>query len=138
MTAIPISSAARTSAFSAGNVGRAITALPVAFMVFDTAIKFTHVDAVAQSFGQLGVPVNLAAVVGILELLCLAIYLIPSTAVLGAFLLTGYLGGAIALHVRVGNPLFSHILFPTYVGALLWCGLYLREPRLRALLPIRR
>ena len=66
------------------------------------------------------------------------IYLIPSTAVLGAVLLTGYLGGAISLHVRVANPLFSHILFPTYIAALLWAGLYLREPRLRALLPIRR
>ena len=129
---------ARTSPFSARNIGRAITVLPIAFLVFDTAIKFSHVDAVAQSLNQLGLPVNLAAAIGILELVCLVIYLIPSTAVLGAVLLTGYLGGAISLHVRVANPLFSHVLFPTYVAALLWAGLYLREPRLRALLPIRK
>jgi hypothetical protein len=139
MTAISITApAARTKAFSARSIGRGITALPVAFLVFDTAIKFSHVDAVAQSLNQLGLPVNLASAVGILELVCLAIYLVPRTAVLGAVLLTGYLGGAISLHLRVGNPLFSHILFPTYVAALLWGGLYLREPRLRALLPIRR
>ncbi len=139
MTAISITaSASRTRGFSARNIGRAITALPVAFLVFDTGIKFSHVDAVAQSLNQLGLPVHLAPAIGILELVCLVIYLIPSTAVLGAVLLTGYLGGAISLHVRVANPLFSHILFPTYIAALLWGGLYLREPRLRALLPIRR
>ena len=87
---------------------------------------------------QLGYAPNAAPVIGILELLCLAIYLVPSTAVLGAVLLTGYLGGAIASHVRVGNPLFSHELFPTYIAALLWGGLYLREARLRALLPFRK
>ena len=138
MTAISMNaSAARTRGLSARNIGRAITALPVAFLVFDTAIKFSHVDAVAQSLNQLGLPVQLAAAIGILELVCLVIYMIPSTAVLGAVLLTGYLGGAISLHVRVANPLFSHILFPTYIAAMLWGGLYLREPRLRALLPIR-
>ena len=139
MTAIPITaSASRTRRLSARNIGRAVTALPVAFLVFDTAIKFSHADAVAQSLNQLGLPVHLAPAIGILELVCLVIYLIPSTAVLGAVLLTGYLGGAISLHVRVANPLFSHVLFPTYIAALLWAGLYLREPRLRALLPIRR
>jgi len=65
------------------------------------------------------------------------LYVIPITSVLGAILLTGYLGGAIATHLRVADPLFSHILFPTYLGVLLWGGLYLREPRLRALLPLR-
>jgi hypothetical protein len=68
---------------------------------------------------------------------CLALYLVPRTSVLGAILLTGYLGGAIATHVRVDNPLFSHVLFPVYVAALLWGGVYLREPRLRALVPLR-
>ena len=128
----------RPAAVSTIKIGRAITALPIAFLLFDIGIKFTHVDAVAQSFNQLGYPVSSAAAIGILEFVCVAVYLIPSTAVLGALLLTGYFGGAIASHVRVGNPLFSHVLFPVYVAALLWGGLYLREPRLRALLPLRK
>jgi hypothetical protein len=72
------------------------------------------------------------------ELLCLAVYLYPPTAVLGAVLFTGYLGGAIATHLRVGNPLLTHILFPLYVAGLVWGGLFLREHRLRSLLPLRR
>jgi hypothetical protein len=70
-------------------------------------------------------------------LICVGIYLIPRTSVFGAILLTGYLGGAVATHVRVGDPLFSHVMFPTYIAALLWAGLYLRETQLRALLPIK-
>ena len=139
MTSIPISAAnARRRSISATTIGRIVTALPVLFLVFDIGIKFTHADAVAQSMNQLGYAPALAPLIGILELVCLVIYLVPSTAVLGAVLLTGYLGGAIASHVRVGNPLFSHELFPTYIASLLWLGLYLREPRLRALLPLRK
>jgi hypothetical protein len=115
-----------------------VTTLPVLFLAFDTAVKFTHIDAVTQSMNLLGYAPESAPVIGILELVCLAVYLVPSTAVLGAVLLTGYLGGAIASHVRVGNPLFSHELFPTYIAGLLWLGLYLREARLRALLPLRK
>ena len=85
----------------------------------------------------LGWPVSLAIPLGILLLSCLALYAIPRTAVLGAILLTGYLGGAVATHVRVADPLFSHVLFPVYVGAMLWGGLYLRDARLRALIPFR-
>jgi len=73
----------------------------------------------------------------IILLVCTALYAIPNASVLGAILLTGYLGGAIATHLRIGDPLFSHVLFPTYLGVLLWGGLYLREPRLRALIPLR-
>ena len=139
MTSIPISAAnARRRSISATTIGRIVTALPVLFLVFDAGIKFTHVDAVAQSMNQLGYAASSAPLIGILEIVCLAIYLVPSTAVLGAVLFTGYLGGAIASHVRVGNPLFSHELFPTYIASLLWLGLYLREPRLRALLPLRK
>ena len=139
MTSIPISPTnVRRRSLSATTIGRIVTALPVLFLAFDTGIKFTHVDAVAQSMNQLGYAPAAAPLIGILELICLAIYLVPSTAVLGAVLLTGYLGGAIASHVRVGNPLFSHELFPTYIAALLWLGLYLRESRLRALLPLRK
>jgi hypothetical protein len=75
---------------------------------------------------------------GVILLSCVVAYAIPRTSVLGALLLTGYLGGAVATHVRVANPLFSHVLFPTYIAALLWGGLILRDARLRALLPIRR
>jgi hypothetical protein len=138
MTSISISPTdARRRFVSAATIGRIVTALPVLFLAFDCAIKFTHVEAVAQSMNQLGYAASSAPVIGILELVCLAVYLVPGTALLGAVLLTGYLGGAIASHVRVGNPLLSHELFPTYIAGLLWLGLYLREPRLRALLPLR-
>ena len=79
----------------------------------------------------------IALAVGALELACLVLYVTPRTSILGAILLTGYLGGAVATHVRVGSPLFTHVLFPIYVGALLWGGLWLREARLRALVPLR-
>jgi hypothetical protein len=115
-------------------IGRILTAIAVLFLIFDFSIKLAHIQPVTDAFARLGVPDHLAATVGTLELICLAVYLIPRTAVLGAVLLTGFLGGAIMLHVRVGDPLFSHILFPVYIGALLWIGLYLRDPRLRTLL----
>lgn len=118
--------------------GRILTALPVLFLIFDSVIKVMNIPAVGDAFSQLGMPLGLAGAIGILEILCLVIYLFPRTAVLGALLLTGYLGGAIALHVRVGNPLFSHVLFPVYIGAMLWGGLYLRDKRLADLLPLRK
>jgi len=118
-------------------VGVVLTVLPVLFLVFDSVIKFSGLPIVSQSMTELGYPVEAAAGIGLLELACLAVYLIPRTSVLGAVILTGYLGGAIATHVRVGNPLFSHVLFPTYVATLLWAGLFLREQRLRVLLPLR-
>ena len=118
---------------SAVNIGRVLTAIPVLFLLFDVGIKFSGVPAVAESMTQLGWPLSATTGVAILELICLVLYLVPRTSVLGVVLLTGYLGGAIATHVRVGNPLFSHILFPVYVAALLWGGLYLRDRRVRAL-----
>ena len=87
---------------------------------------------------QLGYPRDSVFILGVILLSCVVAYAVPRTSVLGALLLTGYLGGAVATHVRVQNPLFSHVLFPTYVSALLWGGLMLRDARLRALLPIRR
>jgi hypothetical protein len=93
---------------------------------------------VRQSMAELGYPAGMAVKIGVLELACLALYVVPRTSVLGAVLLTGYLGGAIATHVRVGNPLFSHVLFPTYVAAMLWGGLFLRDERLRVFLPTRQ
>jgi hypothetical protein len=86
---------------------------------------------------KLGWPAGLAVPLGAILLICLIFYVIPKTSVLGAILLTGYLGGAVATHFRINDPLFSHILFPTYLGLFLWGGLYLREPRLRELIPLR-
>lgn len=87
---------------------------------------------------SLGYPLDSVRVIGIVELVCLVLYLVPRTSVLGALLLTGYLGGAIATHVRIGNPLFTHILFPVYVALFVWGGLFLRDPRLAELLPLRK
>lgn len=115
-------------------VGRIVTALPVLFLIFDLSIKLVHIQPVTDAFAKLGIPDHLSVTIGLLELLCLAVYLIPRTAVLGAVLCTGFLGGAIMIHVRIGDPLFSHVLFPVYIGGLLWLGLYLRDPRVRTLI----
>jgi hypothetical protein len=117
--------------------GRILSGLAVAFLLFDSVIKLLVLPPVVQSFGQMGYPVSLAVAIGIIELVCLAVYVIPASSILGAILLTGYLGGAIATHVRIGSPLFTHILFPVYIAVLIWGGLLLREPRVRALVPLR-
>jgi DoxX-like family len=120
--------------------GRLLSGIPALFLAFDAAIKLADLEPVSESFLRLGMSPSLATTIGLIELACLAIYLLPRTAPLGAVLLTGFLGGAISLHVRLGDPLLSHVLFPSYLGALLWLGLYLRDPRLPALLraPDRR
>ena len=92
---------------------------------------------VAESTAQLGYPAELALTIAIIELVGLIVYVIPATSILGAVLLTGYLGGAIATHLRTGSPLFTHILFPIYIAALIWGGLYLRDIRVRSLVPLR-
>jgi hypothetical protein len=117
--------------------GRVLTALPVLFLIFDTVTHLMNIQPVVDGMRALGYPEGIGPTLGVVEGVCLALYLLPRTAVLGAVLLTGYLGGTVATHVRLGNPLFSHVLFGVYVGVLLWAGLYLREPRLRALLPLR-
>ena len=117
--------------------GRIISALPVLFLLFDSVIHIIRIGPVDQGFAELGYAVTLARPLGIIELICVILYVIPRTSVLGAALLTGYLGGAVATNVRVGAPLFSHVLFPVYVGVLLWGGLYLRDSRLRAIFPVR-
>jgi hypothetical protein len=118
--------------------GRIMSALVILFLVFDIVIKFVKPAPapVVEALAHLGWSPGLAPVLGIVLLVSTALYVIPNTSALGAILLTGYLGGAVATHLRVGDPLFSHILFPTYLGVLLWGGLYLREPRLRALIPL--
>jgi len=117
--------------------GRVISALAVLFLLFDAVIKLMKAPAVLEAFRRLGYPENLAPGIGILLLACIAVYVIPRTSVLGAILLTGYLGGAVATHVRVRDPLFSHVLFPVYMGVLIWGGLFLRDHRLRAHIPLR-
>jgi len=118
--------------------GRVLGGLAAAFLVFDSIGKLLRVQPVIDGTVSLGYPVGVIIPLGVTLLTCVLVYLVPRTAVLGALLLTGYLGGAVATHVRVGNPLFTHTLFPTYVAALLWGGLMLRDRRLRAFLPFRR
>ncbi len=113
-------------------IGRILTALAVLFLLWDGVIKLMVLAPVAEAFVRLGYPVSVAVGIGTLELACLAVYLIPRTSLLGAVLLTGFLGGAVATHVRVEDPLFTHALFPIYVAALLWGGLWLRDARVRA------
>lgn len=117
--------------------GRVLTALGVLFLVFDAVVKVMQIQPVIDSFNQLGIPTGLAPAIGFLMLACLAVYLLPRTSVLGAVLLTGYLGGAIALQLRTGAPAFN-LAFPLIVAAFIWGGLYLRDPLLRTVLPVRR
>src|SRR5262245_34262889 len=118
--------------------GIVLSGIAVAFLLFDSVMKVAAVQPVLEASEQLGDPVSTARPIGLVLLASLALYLVRRTAVLGAVLLTGFLGGAIATHVRVENPLFSHTLFPIYVAVLLWGGLYLRDARVRALAPWRK
>ncbi|TIX43892.1 MAG: DoxX family protein [Mesorhizobium sp.] len=117
--------------------GRVLSAVIVLFMIFDGVIKLPPLEIVTQTMVQLGWPAdaNVSRMLGIIGLVSTVLYALPRTSVLGAILLTAYLGGAVATHVRIGSPLFSHILFGVYLGAILWGGLYLRDPRVRALFP---
>jgi hypothetical protein len=118
--------------------GRVLSSLAVLFLLFDSAGKLFEVQPVIDGTLQLGYSREVVFTLGVILLSCVVAYVVPPTSVLGALLLTAYLGGAVATHVRVENPLFSHVLFPTYVAALLWGGLILRDARLRAFLPVRR
>ena len=117
--------------------GRIISALPVLFLLMDGVMKLIKPVMVVEATVKLGYPATVIVPLGIVLLTCTVIYVIPRTSVLGAILLTGYLGGAVATHVRVGDPLFSHVLFPVYLGMMIWLGLYLRDNGLRALVPVR-
>jgi hypothetical protein len=118
--------------------GRVLSTLGVLFLLMDAIMKFVKPAVVVETTGKLGYSASVITPLGIVLLTCVALYCIPRTRVLGAILLTGYLGGAVATHVRVGDPLFSHILFPAYIASLLWLGLYLRDPALRAFVPLRK
>jgi|HubBroStandDraft_2_1064218.scaffolds.fasta_scaffold249543_1 hypothetical protein len=117
--------------------GRILTGLVVVFLLFDATIHLLKPAPVVEGFAKLGYPIHLAVVLGVVELVCIALYLFPRTSILGAVLLTGYLGGAIAVQLPTGNSLFGEVLFPVYVGAMVWGGIYLRDERLRSLFPWR-
>ncbi|MCG6152275.1 DoxX family protein [Leptospira bandrabouensis] len=114
-------------------VGRILSGLVIAFLLFDAGGKLAKIEPVLKSMEELGLPTSSAATIGILLLVITVMYAIPQTATLGALLLTGYLGGAVAIHLRVGNPLWTHTLFPVYVGIFLWVGLILRNPKVKEL-----
>ena len=111
--------------------GRIISALVILFMAFDSIIKVLQLAPAVEATTLLGYPASLVLMIGVIEILCLAVYVIPRTALLGAVLLTGYLGGAVASQVRAGVGLFP-IVFPLIMGALIWGGLLLRDDRLCA------
>jgi DoxX-like family len=116
-----------------------MSALAVVLLAVDGIMKLLEPAVVVDAtVHHLGYPESVLVGLGVVLLACVALYVIPQTCILGAILLTGYLGGAVASHVRVGDPLLSHVLFPVYLAALAWGGLYLRDERLRALVPVRR
>ena len=114
--------------------GWIMSILPAAMLFFSASMKFTMGDEVKKGFEHLEIPERLAPGLGVLEISCTIIYLIPQTSVLGAILLTGYLGGAVLTHLRVGDP----FIMPAAVGVVVWGGLFLRDARIRELIPIRR
>lgn len=114
--------------------GYGLTGIVLLFMFMDATMKLAHLPVVLETSVQIGWPVTTVTSLGLVLLACTALYAIPRTSVLGAILLTGYLGGAVATHARIGSPLFSHTLFGVYIGMLLWVALYLRNERFRSLI----
>jgi hypothetical protein len=144
---IPMSSATGTAVFihDAPLVSSArrwtslvITGLIALFMLFDAVMKFFTPQPVAAAFVRIGWPIDLSVTLGGILLTSTILYLVPRTAILGAILLTGYLGGAVATNLRLHNPWFSNTLFPVYFGILVWGALWLRDPQIQALIPLRR
>ena len=113
--------------------GRIISGLAVLMLLFSGVMKLMRPVAVVEEFGRLGYPESLIVGIGILEIFCAVVYLIPRSSILGAILVTGYLGGATATHARIGDPFFM----PIVLGVAIWAGLFLRDDRLRALIPLR-
>lgn len=117
--------------------GRILSYLAILFLLFDGVGKVLKLAPVVETTVNLGYPESLIVGLGIVMLICTVLYLIPKTSVLGAILLTAFLGGAVATNLRVGTPLFSHVLFPVYLGLLVWGGLYLRDRTLQTLIPLK-
>lgn len=131
----------QTPSKTAFRVGWTLSGIAIAFLTFDGVLKFflhkMPPEAMADA-AKLAYPMNIMPGIGATLLVCVLFYAIPHTAILGAILLTGYLGGAVSAHVRIMNPWPSHILFPVYFGVLIWLGLYLRIPALRSFIPMRK
>jgi hypothetical protein len=125
---------------SARLLGRILSGLVIVFLLLDGAIKLVPWPVVTDTLDRMGYGSSetLARSLGIITIICTAQYSIPPTSILGAILLTGYLGGAMASHVRIGSPLFTHVLFGFYLGLMVWGGLWLRDRNLRTLIPFRR
>lgn len=117
--------------------GWVVTVLIAAFMLLDAAMKLVKPAPVIQAFVRTGWPVALSVPLGVILLVSTMLYLIPRTEILGAILLTGYLGGAVATNMRLENPLFSHTLFPVYFGVMVWGALWLRDRKVEGLIPLR-
>jgi DoxX-like family len=135
MSAEPI---APTISMTQRRVGWGLTALTILFMLFDAANKLALEAHVVEATTKIGYPVGAIRPIGVIALICTVLYAIPRTAILGAVLLTGFCGGAVASKVRIEDPLFSSVLFGVYFGLIAWGGLYLRDDALRRLFPIRR
>lgn len=120
--------------------GRVLSGLVILFMLFDGAIKLLPLSVVTETMERIGYGSSeaMARSLGVITIACTVLYAIPPTSMVGAILLTGYFGGAIAAHVRIGSPLFSHVLFGLYLGLMVWGGLWLRDRHVRALLPWQR
>jgi hypothetical protein len=120
--------------------GRILSGLVIVFLLFDGAIKLVPWPVVTDTMDRMGYGSSetLARSLGVITIVCTVLYSIPPTSILGAILLTGYLGGAMASHVRIGSPLFTHTLFGLYLGLMVWGGLWLRDRRLRTLIPFHR
>jgi hypothetical protein len=134
LSAAPAASPSR-KAYWAGMV---LSVLPSLFLLFDTGLHLFRSPMAVEGTVKLGYPASMLLPIGIIQLVALILYWAPRTSALGALVWTGYLGGAVATHVRAGDPLFSHILFPIYFAAMLWAGLCLRDPAVRAVLPFKR
>jgi len=121
-------------------LGRVLSGLVIVFLLFDGAIKLVPWPVVTETMEKMGYGSNesLARTLGAITIACTVLYSIPPTSILGAILLTGYLGGAVASHARIGSPLFTHVLFGLYLGLMVWGGLWLRDSSLRDFIPWRR
>jgi hypothetical protein len=121
-------------------LGRALSGLAILFLLFDGAMKLVPLRIVTETMDRIGYGSSetLARSLGAITVVCTLLYAVPPTSFVGAILLTGYLGGAIASHLRIGSPLFTHVLFGFYLGVMIWGGLWLRDARLRQLLPSSR
>jgi hypothetical protein len=130
--------AVRTTSKGALWTGRILSGLVIAFLLMDAIMKFVIPPAVVKGMADSGWPLHFSVTLGIILMSCIIFYTIPRTSVLGAILLTGYLGGAVASNLRLELPLLTHVLFPVYVGVLAWGGLFFRDSKLQELIPLKK